>query len=189
MIISVGRETGAGGRELAHKLSDKLGWTYLNKDKLLKKADEIGFFEEMYEFYNEVPVSSLLQAISKNEVAASSKKNIISKIYKKLSSHGDYIVMGRCANYFLREEEGCFSVFLHANFDFKLKRLLAQGYSKSDAIDYMETSDEGRQRFHKYYTNENWGDTKNYDLCINTAFCGVDNAVKLIEDFSKLKLS
>ena len=63
MIISVGRQTGAGGRELVVKLAKKLGFEYLDQDRLLKKADEFGYFEQAYRFYNETPVNSLLQAI------------------------------------------------------------------------------------------------------------------------------
>ncbi len=188
MIISVGRQTGAGGRELAHKLADRLGYTYLNKEKLLQKADELGYFEEMYEFYNEVPVNTLLQAISDNEIARASQTDVVREIYLKLLSSGDYIVMGRCANCFLRGQKDFFSVFLGADVEFKLARLLAQGYDEKSAIEYMEQSDAGRASFHHYYTGEEWGGARYYDLCINTARCGVDNAVEIIEFFLNHRL-
>lgn len=183
MIISVGRQTGSGGRELAHKLADELGFTYLNKDKLLKKADELGFFEEMYRFYNETPVNTLVQAISHSEIANSEKNSVIKEIYLKLLDDGDYVIMGRCANYFLRGERRFLSVFLHADIEFKLSRLKMQGYDEVAALEYMEQSDSGRASFHKYYTNEEWGGSTYYDLCVNTAKCGIDNAVKLIKFF------
>lgn len=183
MIISIGRQTGAGGRELAHKLAQNLNFTYLNKEKLLVKADEFGYFEAMYQFYNEVPVNTLMQAISNNEIAKDSKKSLIAQIYQKLLNDGNYVVMGKCANYFLRGQKDFFSIFLHAPQSFKLSRLIKQGYSSSDAIEYMEQNDAGRASFHHYYTNEIWGGSQYYDLCINTAMCGIDNAIEIIKFF------
>ena len=183
MIISIGRQTGAGGRELVEKLAKKLGFSYLDQDMLLKKADEIGCFEQMYRFYNETPVNTLLQAISGNEVADETSIKTIREIYTKLTLGGDYIIMGRCANYFLRGQKDFFSVFLHAPSEFKQKRLIASGISSGKVAEYMSESDNGRARFHRYYTGEEWGGSAFYDLCINTGICGVDNAVELIEFF------
>lgn len=188
MIISVGRQTGAGGRELAAKLAKKLGFAYLDQDSLLKKADEIGHFEQMYRFYNETPVNTLLQAISKNEIANENSTKIIKEIYAKLISGGDYIIMGRCANCFLRGQKDFFSVFLHAPSEFKKARLVASGISPSKVDEYMHDTDNGRARFHRYYTGEEWGGSAFYDLCINTGVCGVDNAVELIEFFISHRL-
>ena len=69
MVISIGRQTGSGGREIAQKLADEIGFKYLDKDALLRRANEIGCFEKMYNFYNEKPVNILVQAIAQNEVA------------------------------------------------------------------------------------------------------------------------
>ena len=188
MIISVGRQTGAGGRELVVKLAKKLGFEYLDQDRLLKKADEFGYFEQAYRFYNETPVNSLLQAISGNEMADEQSTKFIKEIYQKLLENGNYIIMGRCANCFLRGKKDFFSVFLHAPSEFKQKRLIASGISSGKVAEYMSESDNGRARFHRYYTGEEWGGSAFYDLCINTGVCGVDNAVELIEFFISHRL-
>ncbi|WP_052137707.1 AAA family ATPase [Campylobacter sputorum] len=180
MIISIGRQTGSGGREIAYKLSNELNFTYLNKEKLLQKAKDFGYFEEMNRLYKEKPVNSLLQAIVKNEVALEKKDNI-RKIYNELIKDGDYIIVGRCANYFLRQNSDFLSVFLHASAEFKTKRIMEQeNLNKQNALEYMELEDTNRESFHNYYTNEKWGDSIYYDLCIDTSKFGIEKTIKFI---------
>nr|WP_314234830.1 cytidylate kinase-like family protein [uncultured Campylobacter sp.] len=179
MIISIARQTGAGGRETARKLAERLGYTYLAKADLLRKADELGCFEQMYEFYNEMPVNTLLQAISHNELANEQKRDRIVAIYEKIVSGGNVIVLGRCAGFFLRGHPDLLTVFLRASDEFKLARLEKEGHT--DAREYMENSDAGRMSFHQYYTNQVWGASANYNICIDTSYCGIDNAVNIIE--------
>lgn len=180
MIISIGRQTGSGGREIASKLSQELGFTYLNKEKLLQKAKEFGYFEEMNRLYKEKPVNSLLQAIAKNEVAVE-KKDSIRKIYKELTKDGDYIIVGRCANYFLRQNSEFLSIFLHANVDFKVARIMKlENLNNQEALDFIELEDENRESFHNYYTDEKWGDSIYYDLCIDTSKFGIEKSMSFI---------
>ena len=187
MVITIGRQTGAGGRELAQKLASRLGYTYLEKADLLKRADGLGCFELMYEFYNEMPVNMLLQAISHNEVANEEKRERMAKIYRQIASEGNIIILGRCAGHFLRDRSDLLRVFLRAEDDFKLARLASE--TKGDVREFMENSDAGRASFHRYYTNQIWGASQNYDICINTSFCGVDGAVEIIENLIRRKES
>lgn len=180
MIISIGRQTGSGGREIAFKLSNELNFTYLNKEKLLQKAKDFGYFEEMNRLYKEKPVNSLLQAIVKNEVAVE-KKDSIKEIYNKLTADGDYIIVGRCANYFLRRDKDFLSVFLHANSEFKTKRIMQiEDLTKEEAMEFIENEDTNRESFHNYYTNEKWGDSIYYDLCIDTSKFGIQKSINFI---------
>lgn len=180
MIISIGRQTGSGGREIAYKLSKELNFTYLNKEKLLQKAKDFGYFEEMNRLYKEKPVNSLLQAIVKNEIAVE-RKDSIKKIYNELTKDDNYIIVGRCANYFLRQNSEFLSVFLHANMEFKLKRIMEQeNLNRQKASDFIELEDENRESFHNYYTDEKWGESIYYDLCINTSKFGIDKSMVLI---------
>ena len=179
MIISIARQTGAGGRETARKLAQRLGYTYLAKADLLRKADELGYFEQMYEFYNEMPVNTLLQAISHSELAAEQKRDHIARIYQKIVEGGNVIVLGRCAGFFLRGRTDLLTVFLRASDEFKLARLEKEG--RADAREYMEDSDAGRASFHQYYTNQIWGAVANYNICIDTSYCGIEGAVNIIE--------
>lgn len=180
MIISIGRQAGSGGREVALKLSQKLGVEYLGEEELIAKADELGYFEQLYSFYKESPVCTLMQAIAINEVA-DDKQKVIFDVYNALAKSGDFVVIGRCANYFLKNTDEFVSVFLHAPFEFKLSRLMQiENLDEASAKEYMERIDTERASFHKYYTNQEWGGTLGYDLCINTSKVGLDEAVDLI---------
>ncbi|MDA3057068.1 cytidylate kinase-like family protein [Campylobacter sp. VBCF_05 NA6] len=185
MVITIARQTGAGGRELAQKLAARLGYTYLEKADLLKRADSLGCFEMMYEFYNEMPINMLLHAISHNEIANEEKRERIAKIYRQIAHDGNIIILGRCAGYFLRSRGDLLRVFLRAEDEFKLTRLASE--TKGDVREFMENSDAGRASFHRYYTNEIWGASQNYDICINTSFCGVDGAAQIVENLIKFK--
>lgn len=182
MIISIGREAGSGGREMALKLSKQLNLEYVTQQKLIITADEMGFFEEVYSFCNEKPANTLLQAIAKNEVV-SKNQQIVAMVFEELARRGSFVILGRAANYFLRQRADFVSVFLHANFDFKLQRLQAQGYSKEEAIEYMNRKDSQRASFNRYYTGEEWGKAKFYNLSIDTSKCGIDRSLEFIISF------
>ena len=126
-----------------------------------------------------MPVNTLLQAISHSELANEQKRDRIARIYQKIVEGGNVIVLGRCAGFFLRGRADLLTVFLRANDEFKLARLQKEGHA--DAREYMEESDAGRMSFHQYYTNQVWGASANYNICIDTSYCGIDNAVNIIE--------
>jgi hypothetical protein len=185
MIISIGRQTGSGGREIAQKLADETGFKYLDKDALLRRANEIGCFEKMYNFYNEKPVNILVQAIAQNEVARK-KTEEISAIYEQILRGGNFIILGRCANYFFRDRDDFVSIFLHAPQEFKVARLMHErNKNRAFVIEYMQNLDSERASFHKYYTGEIWGETNGYDFLINTAKFGIDGVLKLIKTIVK----
>ncbi|BCX79350.1 AAA family ATPase [Campylobacter sp. 19-13652] len=184
MIISIGRQAGSGGLEIASKLATRLGVEFLGEEELIAKAATLGYFEQLYSFYKESPVSTLMQAIAINECAPNRQDEIFA-MYSALANSGDFVIIGRCANYFLKGTQEFVSVFLHAPDEFKLSRLMnQQGFSQSEALEYMERTDRERASFHRYYTGQEWGGTPGYDLCINTAKTGIKNSVEIILDYA-----
>lgn len=186
VIISIDRQTGSGGKELAQKLSQSLGFKFLDENELLEYASKIGYFEQMYSFYHETAVNSLMQAIVQNE-GVNPNKEIIKEIYKSLANSGNFVILGRCANHFLRQNSNFFSIFLHADFEFKLQRLIKLGKLKETAEQYMENEDFNRISFHKFHTKEEWGNASFYDLCINSSSLGIDGSLELILQAMKIK--
>ncbi|MCI6988838.1 MAG: cytidylate kinase-like family protein [Campylobacter sp.] len=184
MIICIGRQTGSGGGEIVSKLAKELDLTLLDGDRLLYEADELGYYEQMYRFCAETPVSELLQAIA-SEISIETK-NIIRDFYDKLLKKDDYIVLGRCANFFLRDKSNFASFFLSADDEFKLTRLKNRGV-KGDIKEYMQESDTKRASFHRYYTNEVWGGSSYYDLCINSSRLGIEKSLELIKHYIELR--
>lgn len=184
MIISIGRQTGSGGREISELLAKELNFSYLDKDTLLKKAKILGYFDEIYNFYNEKPVNCLIQAISQNEVV-DKKINQIAKIYDLILCNGNYVILGRCTNYFFRQRKDFLSVFLYAGEDFRLNRLQNELQNPKNAHYYLHKYDDERALFHKYYTGEIWGEKSGYDICINTEKIGINNTLAIIKSLIK----
>ncbi|CDA06888.1 cytidylate kinase [Blautia sp. CAG:257] len=100
---------------------------------------------------------------------------------KKLAEEGPCVMVGRCADYALSDWSDCFSIFIHADMDARIRRI-ASKYGKSDkeAKDMIIKTDKSRASYYNYYTNKKWGSAKDYNLCIDSGKLGLDNAAKLI---------
>ena len=106
---------------------------------------------------------------------------------KKLAGEGPCVMVGRCADYALADWKDCFSVFVHADFDWRINRIAAK-YNKTpkEARDIITKTDKSRASYYNYYTNKKWGSAKSYNLCIDSSKYGIDNTVKAIVESIKI---
>lgn len=106
---------------------------------------------------------------------------------KKLAGEGPCVMVGRCADYALADCKDCFSVFVHADFDWRINRIAAK-YNKTpkEARDIITKTDKSRASYYNYYTNKKWGSAKSYNLCIDSSKYGIDNTVKAIVESIKI---
>ena len=103
------------------------------------------------------------------------------RVIKALADKGPCVIVGRCADYVLREQYSTFDVFVHSTDEFRCERICEHDkISKEEALNIIRQKDKARRRHYKYYTERNWGECLNYDLCINTATCGIDEAAEII---------
>ena len=100
---------------------------------------------------------------------------------KKLASEGPCVMVGRCADYALADNPDCFSVFVHANLDWRINRI-SQKYNKNakEAKDMINKTDKSRSSYYNYYTNKKWGSADSYDLCLDSSKLGIDGTAKAI---------
>ncbi|SEW27791.1 cytidylate kinase-like family protein [[Clostridium] fimetarium] len=187
MIISIGREYGSGGHEIGKKLAKKYGIKFYDKQALIKIAKENGYYDEIISFYEEKPVNSLLYAIAMNSYSDEIGEKQF-EIIKKITKLESCVIIGRCSNYIFKRNDNFTSVFIHADIEKRIRRVtdIYENHVKN-IRSVIENTDKQRASFHNYYTDENWGDSRNYQLTIDSGEIGIDASVELISDFIENK--
>ena len=183
MIITIGREYGSGGHEIGEKLARKYGIKFYDKQALIKIAKENGYYDEIISFYEEKPVNSLLYAIAMNSYSEVIGKRQFETI-EEIVGLESCVLIGRCSNYIFKGNDNSTSVFIHADIEKRMRRVT--DIYKNDGKNIrslIENTDKKRASFHNYYTEENWGDSRNYQLTIDSGEIGIDASVELISNF------
>lgn len=198
-VITIGREFGSGGHEIGMKLAEKLGIKCYDKELLELAAKESGLCEELFASQDEKPTNSFLYSLVMDTYSLGYTNSYVDmpinhKVFlaqfdaiKKLAGEGPCVMVGRCADYALADWKDCFSVFVHADFDWRINRIAAK-YNKSpkEARDIITKTDKSRASYYNYYTNKKWGSAKSYNLCIDSSKYGIDNTVKAIIESIKI---
>ena len=193
-VITIGREFGSGGHEIGMKLAEKLGIKCYDKELLELAAKESGLCEELFASQDEKPTNSFLYSLVMDTYsfgyssAGFTDMPMNHKIFlaqfeaiKKLASEGPCVMVGRCADYALADNPDCFSVFVHANLDWRINRI-SQKYNKNakEAKDMINKTDKSRSSYYNYYTNKKWGSADSYNLCLDSSKLGIDGTAKAI---------
>lgn len=202
-IITIGRQFGSGGREIGEKLAKHFGIKFYDKELLSRAAQESGFCEEMMHSHDERPTNSFLYNLVMDTYSFGYNSSsfvdmpISHKVFlaqfdtiKKIAKEGPCVIVGRCADYALSDYQNCLNIFIHADEQNKVKRIMGK-YSdittEQKAKDMMIKKDKSRQSYYNYYSSKKWGRADSYDLSINSGILGIDGTVKLlaqyIEDF------
>lgn len=198
-IITIGRQYGSGGREIGEKVAEYFGIKCYDKELLSRAAKESGFCEEMLENHDERPTSSFLYNLVMDTYSFGYNAShfvdmpISHKVFlaqfdtiKKIASEGPCVIVGRCADYALHDYQNCLHLFIHADQQSKVKRIMERYQdvtSEQKAIDMMNKKDKSRQSYYNYYSSKKWGRSDSYDLSINSGVLGIDGSVKLITQF------
>ena len=194
LVITIGRECGSGGRLIGNRLAEKLNIKCYDKELLTLAAKKSGLCEEIFESHDEKPTSSFLYSLVMDTYsfgyssAGFTDMPMNHKIFlaqfeaiKKLASEGPCVMVGRCADYALADNPDCFSVFVHANLDWRINRI-SQKYNKNakEAKDMINKTDKSRSSYYNYYTNKKWGSADSYNLCLDSSKLGIDGTAKAI---------
>ncbi len=197
IVLTVARQFGSGGHEVAEKISNLLNIPFYDKELIAIAAKESGLSQNLFDSIDERPASSLLYSLvmgiqsgngtyfkCDDGARADDIFRTQSEVMRNLAEKESCIMVGRCADYILREEKNLVTVFVHAGLDFRCKRIMQRyGLNEKDAIELINKTDKRRGSFYNFYTNRNWGNVENYDLTIDTEKIGIDNAAKLIVDY------
>ena len=187
-LITIGRQHGSGGTEVAEILAEKLNvWCY-NREILYMAADKIGFDsfdEESMKELNYRKSSKYMEGLSVM-MGTPGHIPVYNKMYKeqgkiiqKLAGYGSGVFLGRCADYILKDFENVYSVFLYADDEYRLKRL-AKAEGREVTLEEMRKEDKTRESYYNYYTGQEWGDVRNYDLALNMGKTTAEDAADMI---------
>lgn len=176
-VIAIGRQYGSGGHDLGKYLAEKLGYEFYDREMITEIAGITGYSEDYVSKKEENMTHSLLYDLV-NQIygyapANESPKDTIfeaqSEAVKKCAAKGNCVIVGRCSDYILKDEDNCLSVFLHAPLEHRMKRIMdASGMDEKKVRQEIEKTDKGRADNYRHYTHQIWGHADNYDLCIDT---------------------
>ena len=198
-VITISRQFGSGGHEVGEKLARQLDVPFYDKALIAMAAKQSGLSEEVFANADETATSSLLSSMVMgsysfgarvpgiNEMPINDKLFIIqSDIIKKAAAEGPCVIIGRCADYILREHENCLNVFVHASKEERVRRSVAKkDCEERKASDFVTKKDKQRANYYNFYSNKRWDDLQNYDITIDTSRFTVDEAVELLMDAAK----
>lgn len=177
MIITIGREYGSGGHDIGEKLAERMGIALYDKTFLAEQLKALGDYEEIQTFFEEKPANSLLYVIAREEEDDRLSRKPFEKI-RNLVGNGPCVLVGRCANVIFRHQENHIGVFVHADLDLRIQRIAAANdLSEKAARRLIQETDRGRSEFHRQYTGEEWGDSRGYQLSLDSGRIGIDQAV------------
>ena len=203
-IITIGRQFGSGGHEIGEKLANHFGIQYFDKKLLSRAAKESGFCEEMLRNHDERPTNSFLYNLVMDTYTFGYNSSafvdmpISHKVFmaqfdtiKKIAEEEACVIVGRCADYALQEYKNSLHIFIHADEDFKIKRVMDTfNISEDEAREMMIKKDKQRQSYYNYYSTKKWGRSDSYDLSISSSVLGIDGTVEMliqyIENFEKM---
>ena len=196
-IITIGRQFGSGGHEIGEKLAQHYGIKCYDKELLSRAAKESGFCEEMLQNHDERPTNSFLYNLVMDTYTFGYNSSsfvdmpISHKVFmaqfdaiKKIADEGPCVLVGRCADYILRDNENCMSVFISARMEDRIRRAVEYAHiEEKEAEEYIRKADKSRASYYNYYTDKIWGAAESYDLCISSSVYGIDETTAFIREF------
>ncbi|HAH19099.1 AAA family ATPase [uncultured Eubacterium sp.] len=192
IIISVGREFGSGGRYIAEQLSKRFDIPLYDRHLITEIAQKTGMTEEQVNKYNEAPKIKILSR-TVNGYSNSIEDNIAEMqfdiIDKKAKDGESFVVVGRCSETKLKEYPALISLFVLGDMDKKIKRVMEiYELNEEDAKKFITKKDKKRKRYHNYHCQGKWGDSRLYDISVNSSKLGVDKTVDFIEEYIKARM-
>ncbi len=192
-IITIGREFGSGGREIGRRLAEQLNFAYYDQEIVIEIAKRTALTEEYIKNIEEQQPLPLLPitigrtfTLVPNTITDQSQAVYTeqSKVIQEMAQKSDCVIVGRCADYVLREASP-FRLFVYAGMTSKMERCRKKGHEENLLNDQelqrkIMSVDKARAKYYQFYTGQVWGDRKNYDLCINTSAVDIKRAVDAI---------
>ncbi len=196
-VVCISRQFGSGGHEIGRKLADKLGVKFYDRELLTRIAKDSGMSEKLVSYYDELPSKSLLFSLAMDAYPMSfTEMPINQKVYqaqvdtiKKIAENESCVIIGRCADSILSDMNSVVSIFIHADMDTKLARVMErEGLDNDKAKDKIIKTDKKRASFYNFYSvDKKWGEAFSHDLTLDSGKIGIDNCVELLYNYLKLR--
>ena len=195
-IITISREFGSGGRSIGREVAKRLGIPFYDKELVDQIALESGFAPTFVEengehaptrsrfayAFSHQGVPGVMNGMSTADFLWSIQCNVIMQLAEK----GPCVIVGRNADYILKDRKDCLDVFIHADMDYRADRIVRlYGESEKSPEARLNEKDKRRMINYEHYTGRTWGQARNYDLCLNSGALGIDTCVELIVAMAK----
>lgn len=201
MIITIGREYGSGGREIGRLVAEKLGIPYFDKEILARASQESGLCREVFERHDEkASVGSMMTGAGASVMHMGAapvglQMPLNQRVFLaqfdaigKIASEGDCVIVGRCADYVLKDLPHVTHVFLYASTEKRIERIMrVEGISREEAKELVRKTDKQRKNYYNFFADGNWGLRSNYDLMIRTDNRSPADIADAIIAFAKLE--
>jgi len=200
-IITVGRQYGSGGREVAKKLAEIMNVSFYDKELLAEASKESGICQEVMENYDEKQEKRSFFAMMGGFQGRADGGGMYLEMplnhriflaqfdaIRKIADQGPCVIVGRCADYVLRDHENVLNVFIKADMEERIKRICRlYELDPMKAEETIRKADKQRATYYNYYATGSWGDAVNYHLCVDTGVLGIEGAVELIRRAVELR--
>ncbi len=183
IIISVGREFGSGGHEIAEKLARHYDIPLYGKEIFQHIETNGAISADVAKYFDEKPVNPIFYPISMDGSYLPLEQTVANHIFDFIRKKGNeeqesFVIVGRCAEYVLRENPSMISIFILGDKESKKKRVMEKfDLDEKAALNRMKKEDKMRKTYHNFYADGKWGDSRSYDICVNSSTLGVDKTV------------
>jgi cytidylate kinase len=190
-ILTISREFGSGGRTVGKRAAELLGVPYYDKELVKEVAAKTGFTERFVEQAGEdAPGKTWFSAMllgsglpgAMNGLSANDFLWAIQyQVIQELAEKGPCVIVGRCADWVLRDREDCLNAFIYASEEKRAQRIVRQyGQSEKRPEKRLEDKDKKRRVYYQRYTTRDWGDPENYHICLNSGVLGIEGCARLL---------
>lgn len=200
-VITIARGYGSGGRTIGKMLAEELGIPYYDRELMRLASDESGINEELFAKADETLKQSLLFKLSRKEykgelippdredfVSNDNLFNYQAKIIRDLAAEGPCVIIGRCADYVLKDQENVIRLYIHAPLADCVERVRGILHGNDKELEkQIQTIDKRRAAYYKYYTGREWTDAGNYDLCLNTGHMDYATCVEIAKSYLEIR--
>lgn len=189
IIISIGREFGSGGHDIAERLAKHYDIPLYDKEIFEHVAEKGDINPEVAKFYDEKPLNPIFYPVSMDGSYLPLEQTVANHIFDFIRQKGEkerqsFVIVGRCAEYILRDNPNMVSIFILGDTDSKKARIMEKyDLDGKAALNRMKKEDKIRKTYHNFYADGKWGDSRNYDLCINSSTLGIEETLNAIIHF------
>lgn len=192
-IVTIGRQCGSGGHTIGKMVAEQLGWAFYDKEIIKEVSARSGLTEETVEREGEYSTTSLLFNIATRGISAynvSGKDHMLMRdlvnayqtdYIKEIADKSPCVIVGRSADYILSDRADCLNVFICGELANRAECVIKEhGVESANAENHVLERDKKRSRYYRHVTDQMWGHSENYDLCLNSSELGVEKCVELI---------
>lgn len=201
VVITIARQYGSGGKTVGEMLADRLGVHFYNKELMKLASEDSGISEALFVNADERVKNTRLFKIAQNVYSGelippesddfTSTDNLFNyqaKIIRKLAEEESCVIVGRCADFVLKDYDNVLSVFVHAPHDFCMEQAAKKHSMSARELDkFIQKTDKHRAEYYKYHTGREWTDARNYDLCLDSSKLGFERCVEEIIAYMKVR--